>query len=449
MNPLRAFRTGADQPPLTDEGAVDRLYRRHRLRIMLAITLGYGLVYTCRLALSMVKKPLIDGGIFTPVELGIIGSALFYTYAFGKLTNGFLADHMNLKVFFAFGVMVSALLNIGMGFSTVFWLSIVLWGLNGWFQGFGAPSGAVAMANWFSNSERGRIYGIWSTAHAIGEGLTFIGVAALVTLWGWRAGFWGPGVLCVVVAFGLYALMQDRPSTMGLPKVADWRNDHVGRTADGIARKESTWDLQRAILKIPAIWVLALASASIYVTRYAINSWGVLYLQEAKGYTLMQAGGVISVNTVAGILGAVVFGFASDKLFSARRPPTNVIFAVLEIVGLLMVFFGPPGRPLFMTVAFFIYGFGLTGLVTSLGGLFALDIAPKRAAGAAMGFIGVFSYIGAALQDQISGHLIERGVTLVDGVRFYDFSTVIWFWIGSSVVSMILATTLWRVRVRD
>lgn len=449
MNPLRAFRTGADQPPLTDEGAVDRLYRRHRLRIMLAITLGYGLVYTCRLALSMVKKPLIDGGIFTPVELGIIGSALFYTYAFGKLTNGFLADHMNLKVFFAFGVMVSALLNIGMGFSTVFWLSIVLWGLNGWFQGFGAPSGAVAMANWFSNSERGRIYGIWSTAHAIGEGLTFIGVAALVTLWGWRAGFWGPGVLCVVVAFGLYALMQDRPSTMGLPKVADWRNDHVGRTADGIARKESTWDLQRAILKIPAIWVLALASASIYVTRYAINSWGVLYLQEAKGYTLMQAGSVISVNTVAGILGAVVFGFASDKLFSARRPPTNVIFAVLEIVGLLMVFFGPPGRPLFMTVAFFIYGFGLTGLVTSLGGLFALDIAPKRAAGAAMGFIGVFSYIGAALQDQISGHLIERGVTLVDGVRFYDFSTVIWFWIGSSVVSMILATTLWRVRVRD
>jgi OPA family sugar phosphate sensor protein UhpC-like MFS transporter len=449
VNPLRAFLTGKDRAPLSDQGVIDALYRRHRMRIMLAITLGYGLVYTCRLALSMVKKPLIDGGIFTPVELGMIGSALFYTYAFGKLTNGFLADHMNLKLFFAFGVLISALLNIGMGFSTILWLSILLWGLNGWFQGFGAPSGAVAMANWFSNNERGRIYGIWSTAHAIGEGLTFIGVAALVTLWGWRAGFWGPGLMCVVVAGGLYLLMQDRPSTLGLPPVAEWRNDRVGAASDGAASGESTWALQRTILKIPAIWVLALASASIYVTRYAINSWGVLYLQEAKGYTLMQAGSVISVNTVAGILGAVAFGFASDKIFSARRPPTNLIFAVLEIVGLLMVFFGPPGRPLFMTAAFFIYGFGLTGLVTSLGGLFALDIAPKRAAGAAMGFIGVFSYIGAALQDQISGHLIERGVTMVDGVRSYDFSTVIWFWIGSSVVSMILATTLWRARVRD
>jgi OPA family sugar phosphate sensor protein UhpC-like MFS transporter len=449
MNPFRVFATGEDRPPIDDQTLIDRLYKRHRLRIMLAITIGYGLVYTCRLALSMVKKPLIDGGIFTPVELGIIGSALFYTYAFGKLTNGFLADHMNLKFFFAFGVLISALINIGMGFSTILWVSVLLWGLNGWFQGFGAPTGAVALATWFSNSERGRMYGIWSTAHAIGEGLTFVGVAGLVTLWGWRAGFWGPGVLCIVVAGGLYLLMQDRPQTLGLPRVAEWKNDFVSSDEGRKEKQESTWAIQRTILKLPAIWVLALASASIYVTRYAINSWGVLYLQEAKGYTLMQAGAAISVNTVAGILGALAFGFASDKIFNARRPPTNVIFATMEIIGLLMVFFGPPGKPVFMTVAFFIYGFGLTGLVTSLGGLFALDIAPKRAAGAAMGFIGVFSYIGAALQDQISGHLIEDGITIIDGVRHYDFTTVIWFWIGSSVLSFILATSLWRVRMSD
>ncbi len=449
MNPFRIFLTGPDVPPLAGSDEIDRLYKRHRLRIMLAITIGYGLVYTCRLALSMVKKPLIDGGIFTPVELGIIGSALFYSYAFGKLTNGFLADHMNLKVFFAFGVLISALINIGMGFSTVLWVSVLLWALNGWFQGFGAPTGAVALTTWFSNRERGRMYGIWSTAHAIGEGLTFVGVAGLVTLWGWRAGFWGPGVLCIVVAGVLYLVMQDRPQTLGLPGVADWKNDHVRSDEDRKEKKESTWVIQRTILKIPAIWILALASASIYVTRYAINSWGVLYLQEAKGYSLMQAGGVISVNTIAGILGALAFGFTSDKIFNARRPPTNVIFAALEIIGLLMVFFGPSDNLMFMTVAFFIYGFGLTGLVTSLGGLFALDIAPKRAAGAAMGFIGVFSYIGAALQDQISGHLIENGVTMIDGVRHYDFTTVIWFWVGSSVLSLILATSLWRVRVRD
>ena len=449
MSLLSFFSTGPDRPLLTNSAEVDRLYKRHRLRIMLAITVGYGFVYTCRLALSVVKKPLIDGGIFSAEQLGIIGSALFYTYAVGKLSNGFLADHANLRVFFATGVLVSAAINIGMGFSTVLWLSVLLWALNGWFQAFGAPAGAVALAQWFSNRERGRMYGLWSTAHAIGEGLTFLGVAVVVTVWGWRAGYWVPGLLCLLVAIGIYLMLQDRPQTLGLPPVADWKNDHwSGEKADE-ETKSGIWASQRSILKLPAIWVLALASASIYVTRYAINSWGILYLQEAKGYSLLLAGSMLTANTVTGILGAIAFGFASDKFFKARRPPVNLIFGVVELAGLLLIFFGPPGKPAVMMVAFLLYGFGLTGLVTSLGGLFAIDIAPKKAAGAAMGLIGVFSYVGAATQERISGYLIQRGMVMVDGVRHYDFSTAIWFWVASSVVSLILATTLWRVRLRD
>ena len=449
MSLLSFFSTGPDRPLLTNSAEVDRLYKRHRLRIMLAITVGYGFVYTCRLALSVVKKPLIDGGIFSAEQLGIIGSALFYTYAVGKLSNGFLADHANLRVFFATGVLVSAAINIGMGFSTVLWLSVLLWALNGWFQAFGAPAGAVALAQWFSNRERGRMYGLWSTAHAIGEGLTFLGVAVVVTVWGWRAGYWVPGLLCLLVAIGIYLMLQDRPQTLGLPPVADWKNDHwSGEKADE-GKKGGIWASQRSILKLPAIWVLALASASIYVTRYAINSWGILYLQEAKGYSLLLAGSMLTANTVTGILGAIAFGFASDKFFKARRPPVNLIFGVVELAGLLLIFFGPPGKPAVMMVAFLLYGFGLTGLVTSLGGLFAIDIAPKKAAGAAMGLIGVFSYVGAATQERISGYLIQRGMVMVDGVRHYDFSTAIWFWVASSVVSLILATTLWRVRLRD
>jgi len=91
----------------------------------------------------------------------------------------------------------------------------------------------------------------------------------------------------------------------------------------------------------------------------------------------------------------------------------------------------------------------LSGLLAALGGLFAIDISPKNAAGAAMGFIGVFSYLAAGVQDQISGYLIGQGTTMVDGVRHYDFTNAILFWIGGSVVSLILASTLWRAKIRD
>jgi OPA family sugar phosphate sensor protein UhpC-like MFS transporter len=163
----------------------------------------------------------------------------------------------------------------------------------------------------------------------------------------------------------------------------------------------------------------------------------------------VQAGSYLMLNTIAGIVGCIAFGFVSDTWFGARRPPANLLFALAEIAGLLLLFFGPH-TPASIAIAFILYGVGLNGLVTSLGGLFAVDISPKRAAGAAMGVIGVFSYLGAAIQENISGHLIERGMTLAaDGTRVYDFGAVTWFWLGSSVVSMLLAATLWRVRLRD
>lgn len=98
---LGFFATGKDKPLIQDEDKVNRLYKKYRLSVMLAISVGYGLAYTLRLALNMVKKPILDAGIFTPSDLGNIGSALLYTYAIGKFTNGFLADHANVKRFFS------------------------------------------------------------------------------------------------------------------------------------------------------------------------------------------------------------------------------------------------------------------------------------------------------------------------------------------------------------
>lgn len=443
---LKFFATGPDLPEITDKATIDGLFRRHRMRVMLAITLGYGLIYTCRLALGVVKKPLIDEGVFTPVELGMIGSALFYAYAIGKLTNGFLADHANMRRFLAFSFLMTALCNLAMGFNTALWLAVLLWGLNGWFQSFGAPGGVVAMTAWYSNKERGRAYGIWSTAHSIGEGLTFIGVGSLVAALGWRYGFFGPALVGVFASAGMYWLVRDRPRTMGLPTVNDWKQDYYHEAAK--PNIKSVLGLQLSILKIPSIWVLCLAAATIYVTRYAINSWGILYLQEEHGMSLPAAGTLLMISTVAGIVGAVAYGFISDKYFDARRPPANLLFAILEITGLLIFFFGPDTYWV-LVVGMALFGMGLTGLVTSLGGLFAVDIAPKRVAGAAMGVIGIFSYIGAGIQEQVSGALIEQGMTVVGDVRTYDFGPVIWFWIGSSVVSMLLAASLWRTKLRD
>ena len=302
------------------------------------------------------------------------------------------------------------------------------------------------MSQWFSNKERGTFYGIWSTAHPIGEGLTFAVLSALVSWFGWRAGFLGPGIICVGLAVAMFYSLDDRPQTLGLPPVADWKNDHPLKIPDSTVKPMSTWEMQISILAYPSIWVLAIACAAMTMTRYAMNDWGMLYLQEAKGYSGIQAGGVLALKSLAGMAGSASYGLVSDKLFGSRRPPMNLACGVLEILSLVVMFVIPPGHPWVITAMLLIYGYAITGLITSLGGLFAVDIAPKKAAGAAMGFIGIFSYVGAAIQERISGVLIGKGTTIVHGVRQYDFHNAVLFWLGTSIFSLILASSLWRVR---
>jgi OPA family sugar phosphate sensor protein UhpC-like MFS transporter len=440
---LRFFARGPAAPRIRDPGQVDRLYRRTRLSVIITLTLGYAFAYTCRLGLSVVKKPLIDGGIFSAEQLGWIGAAYLWGYGAGKVFNGFLADRVNVRRFIPTGLAISACLNLIMGLNTLVCVAAVLWGFNGWFQGFGAPSSVVSITQWFSTRKRGTMYGLWSSAHSIGEGLTYFGTSALVAISIWNAAFIGPGLTCLLVAAGVYLGLRDRPETLGLPPVNEW----AGQEPD--PKPRSTGSAQLAVLKMPAIWIIGLSSSLMYVTRYAINNWGILYLQEVHKFDLIEAGTLIGISTVAGAVGCIVYGFISDRFFGARRPPLTLIFGIIEVAALFLIFFGPAKNLYVMGLGFILYGFTLSGLLAVLGGLFAVDVAPKAATGAAMGVIGVFSYLGAGIQELISGYLVGAGTTMVDGVRHYDFRLPVLFWIGASILSMLLAASLWKVQVKD
>ena len=76
----------------------------------------------------------------------------------------------------------------------------------------------------------------------------------------------------------------------------------------------------------------------------------------------------------------------------------------------------------------------------------AVDIAPKKASGAALGVIGIASYIGAGVQDILSGRLIGESKTIVNGIAAYDFSSIRYFWIAAAIISVLLCACLWRGR---
>ena len=131
--------------------------KRLQWATFLSATAGYGIYYVCRLSLNVVKKPIVEEGIFSETELGIIGAVLFFTYAIGKFTNGFLADRSNIRRFMSTGLLITALANLCLGFTHSFILFAILWGISGWFQSMGAASCVVGLSRWFENKKRGQV----------------------------------------------------------------------------------------------------------------------------------------------------------------------------------------------------------------------------------------------------------------------------------------------------
>lgn len=420
--------------------AVQRELRRRKWSVFLSITLGYGFYYVCRLSFSVAKKSMADEGLFDAAELGLIGSTVFFAYAIGKLVNGMLADRVSTRKFMATGLFFSAAINLMLGFSTSFWVFMILWAMNGWFQSFGAGSSVVTITHWYDGKERGTYYGMWASSHNIGEAITFVGTAVVVSTFGWMWGFRVAGVVCMLMSIFIWRYLYERPEVYGLPSAI--------REPAATTHKQSIGQKQWSVFTNPAVWVLAFSSAFFYVTRYAINSWGIFFLEAEKGYSTIEAGSIVSANALAGILSTFFSGILSDRLFAGRRNLPALLFGIIYLFATAWFVLGP-ANAYADTVSMILFGIGVGALMVYLGGLMAVDICSKDASGTALGVIGVASYMGAGIQDIISGWLINDGKTIVEGVTIYNFETAGMLWIGSALVSLLLALFVWNAKSPD
>ena len=92
----------------------------------------------------------------------------------------------------------------------------------------------------------------------------------------------------------------------------------------------------------------------------------------------------------------------SDKWFNGSRYSIAVTFGVLffRVVSAFPVLLAPR----FVNIlAMVLFGIAIGGpLICFVGGLMAVDLVPRRASGAALGIIGIASYVGAGIQDIIA-----------------------------------------------
>jgi MFS transporter, OPA family, glycerol-3-phosphate transporter len=394
---------------------IDARYRRLRWEVFAGIYLGYAGYYLVRNNLALAIPDILrEHAEYSKTQLGTALTGLTVAYGLSKFLMGSVSDRSNPKYFLPLGLLLSAGIMAALGLISAFFASlgaiILVQVLNGWVQGMGWPPCGKSMVHWFSTRERGFIVSAWNTAHNVGGALVApVALAGVLLLHDWHAKFYFNALIAAGIAVLAFCLLQDTPQSRGLPPIEQFRNDYP---KDYSEQSEQPLPFRaiffRYVLPNRYLWAIATANVFCYFVRYGVENWIPTYLQITKGYSFKQSTVAWTLFEFAAIPGTIACGWVSDHWFRQRRAPATILFMSLTLIGIAVYWLNGKG-PLWIDYAALItIGFLIYGPVMIIG-LHSLDLVPKKAAGTAAGFTGLFGYaFGAALSGSGVGRIADR-----------------------------------------
>lgn len=394
MSFLRIFKTADPIDEICDESVVKQKYRYWRVRIFLGMYIGYAFYYFTRKSLNFVLPSMMIDLNLSKVEVGLFGTIFYISYGLSKFLSGVISDRSNPRYFMSIGLIVTGVLNIIFGFSSWMVLFSLIWFLNGMFQGWGWPPCARLLTHWYSQTERGSWWSLWSTSHNSGAALITILCPIIAEFLGWRVGMFVPGVLSIGVGFWMMSTLRDTPQSLGLPPIERYKKESDG---SGDSERELTLRerLFEYVLNNKYIWMLSVSYFFVYIIRTVVNDWGMFFLIESKGFSKIAAGTSLFWFEAGGFLGILLSGWGSDKIFQGRRTPISILFSFFVLLGIAILWICPSHQYILACMGMFVIGFFIFG-PQMLIGIAAAELSHKKAAGTATGFAGWFGYAGAA-----------------------------------------------------
>ncbi len=398
----------------------------------------YASFYLLRVNISIAMPDIMGEFNLTKTNMGVVLSCLFFAYAVGQFINGQLGDKINSRRIITIGLITSAVLNIIFGFSAgVLIVMAVIWGLNGYFQSMGWGPTVKAKANWFPKKIRGKISGRLGTSYILGGAFSWFLAGTIVKYLNWRFTFWIPAVICLVLAIHWYIRARNAPEEVGLPSLEEQEQ--------GIESSEVKKDHHigfKKTLKItllnPYVWFAGFALFGLNIVRYGFMSWAPTYMFEEQGATISLAAYKAIAFPVAGGLGAIFAGWASDHIFKHRRAPIAFIMLVLLAIFCYLYRIVPGVNWVISLVILLFIGFFTFGPHVLLVAALPADLGSRKAASSVTGFIDAMGYVGASLTGVGTGYLIDK----------YSWNAAFGFWIFGAILAAIMITFVWKYELK-
>ncbi len=106
--------------------------------------------------------------------LGVMDSCYLFLYAFCMFGAGYVAERSNLRVFLSVWLVVCGAISIAFGMAKFFkihslWYFVVLQMAAGVAQTSGWPAVVAVVGEWFGNTKKGLILGLWNWHTSVGN----------------------------------------------------------------------------------------------------------------------------------------------------------------------------------------------------------------------------------------------------------------------------------------
>ncbi len=424
-------------------------FKRRRFWNWFPLGMTYAFLYFARYnineATSAIKQ--LDNAAF-----GTIFAVGAWVYGVSFLINGPLTDKLGGRLTILIAAMGSAAANLAMGglvYAVVgngwappggllVWLS-VLYGLNMYFQSFGAVSIVKVNAAWFHVRERGQQGGVFGILISLGIYFGYDWSRMIVK--GNPASPWlvfiAPAVILLAIFVADLFLVRDAPSNAGH---ADFDLGDAS-TTDAPGENPTSTQVFVKMIKNPVIMTIVAIEFCTGFLRNGVMSW---YPKFAKAVSLQDD--FVSKNwgmllCVFGIVGGMFAGIISDRVFHSRRGPVaSVLYAGIAAGSIGMFFFLDQAWVGWILVFMALNYVGVHGM---LSGTASADFGGRKNTGVAVGIIDGFVYLGTGLQSLIVGRVLPQGDAAKVASNWISWPMAM---VPMAIIGLLLCTRVWNAR---
>ena len=380
-------------------------------------------------------------------EAGALLSLFAWGYALMQIPSGFAMSRLGVRRLFPGAMVLTSIFTGLVGWaSSAFALKLVRFGL-GIAEG-PLPIGiTTTINNWFPSREKGTASGLFLSAVKFGPVIVPPICAVIVSVWGWREIFYFcalPGLFLAVVWF---LLVPDDParSRFVSPGEAALVADNLpGRPTDPAAGQRPMRGLDAvirarncpqiastgALFRSWDLWGCALGYAFQLGISNVLLAWIPTYLLTVKKFSVMGTGFVAAAPWVGAVVGNIVGGWMSDRLFDRRRKP-GMLFSALATTGMMYALINAPADPTWYGLVLF-----ATGMLLSIGfsayTAYPMMRAAKPVFSVASSLVNMGGQFGGACAPLLVGLLLDS----------YGWNYVFGFMAFGSLVSFVIVATI-------